>query len=129
MNTFDFDAREVTELAADLGRVAGDALPAVDAVMKKAAVNVKDGLAADARGSRHFRQIAPSMSFDSDYRVGQVGYEIGPDRDRSPAAALANIAYFGGANGGGGSLDLNGPLRAEEPGMMAALDKALGDLL
>lgn len=129
MNTFDFDAREVTELGADLGRVSGTALPLADAVMKKAAENIKTGMAADAAGSRHFGGIGRTISYDSDYRVGQVGYEIGPDRDRGKVAALGVIAYFGGSNGGGGTLDINAPLRAEEPRMMAALDRALGDLL
>ena len=129
MNAFDFDAREVTELAADLGRVSGAAVPLIDGVMRDSAERITEELAADARGSRHFRQIAPAMSFDRDYRIGQVGYEMGPDRSRTPAAALANIAYFGGSNGGGGTLDISAPLRSEEPRMMAALDKALGDLL
>jgi hypothetical protein len=128
-NAFDVDAREVTELAADLGRVAADSLPLVDAVMKRAAQGVKEEMASDAAASRHFGGIGRTISYDSDYRVGQVAYEIGPDRDRGAVAALGVIAYFGGSNGGGGTLDINAPLRAEEPRMLAALDKALADLL
>src|SRR5690606_15991913 len=116
VTSFDIDTREVTELAKDLGRVAGKTLPLVDAVMKKAADNIKREMADDARGSRWF-QFADTISYDSDYRVGQVAYEIGPDRARGGRARLANIAYFGGANGGGGTLDINGPLRSEEPRM------------
>lgn len=129
MNTFDIDAREVTALAADLGRVASGALPLVDAVVKKGAQNITEEMRADAAGSRHFGQIAPSLSYDSNYRVGQVGYEIGPDRSRSPGARLANIAYFGGSNGGGGTLDIDAPVRNEEPRMLKALDEALGRIL
>ena len=128
MDGFRIDTSEVDALAADLGRVAGRSLPLVDEVVKKGADNIKREMAEDAAGSRWFR-FADSISYDSDYRVGQVAYEIGPDRARNPRARLANIAYFGGANGGGGTLDIEKPLRSEEPRLMAALDKALGDVL
>ena len=118
----------LSELVTDLGRVESKALPLVDKVLEKAAANVKDEMAQDARGSRWF-QFADTISYDSDYRVGQVAYEVGPDRARSPRARIANIAYFGGANGGGGTLDIDKPLRSEEPRMMSALDDALKDVL
>lgn len=121
------DAREMTELAADFGKATAKTLPLVDAVMEKAAGNIKDELVEDAQASRHFSQIARSISYDSDYRLGQVAYEIGPDKSRG--GELGVIAYFGGSNGGGGTLDINAPLRSEEPRMMAALDKALGEVL
>ena len=123
------DASEVHAFAAELGRVAGKALPGLDAVLKKGAQQIKDDLVADAKGSRHFKQIAPTISYDREAGIGRIGYEIGPDKDRGGAAKLANIAYFGGARGGGGTLDLDGPLRAEEPRLMSALDDYLGGLL
>lgn len=132
-DSISIDAREMTAFAADLGRISARALPEVDAIMKHGAGNIKDEMVTDAEGSRHFRRIAPSISYDSDYRIGQVAYEIGPDRARggkaSGAAHLANIAYFGGANGGGGTLDLDAPLKHEEPQMMKRLDDFLAGLL
>jgi len=132
-DSISMDTREVAEFAADLGRVMASALPEVDAIMKHGAGNIKDEMVADAEASPHFRRIAPSISYDSAYRVGQVAYEIGPDRARGGkaggAARLANIAYFGGANGGGGTLDLDGPLKHEEPQIMKRLDDLLAGLL
>lgn len=119
------------ELSADLGRIASRALPEVDAILKKGADNIKSEMVADAEGSAHFKAMAPSISYDSAYRVGEAAYEIGPDKSRGKAgraASLAGIAYFGGANGGGGTLDIDGPLEHEEPRLMKALDDYLGGL-
>ncbi|MFB9953534.1 hypothetical protein [Cellulomonas denverensis] len=119
------------ELTADLARIASRALPDVDAILKKGADNIKADMVADAAGSAHFGAMAPSISYDSAYRLGQPAYEIGPDKGRGKAgraASLANIAYFGGANGGGGTLDIDAPLKAEEPRLMKALDDFLGGL-
>lgn len=116
------------ELSADLGRIASRALPEVDAITKKAADNVKSEMVSDAQGSRHFKRIAPTISYDRSTSMGQVSYDVGPDKDRDEAASLGNIAYFGGANGGGGTLDIDGPLAHEEPRLMKALDDYLGGL-
>lgn len=124
----DFEIEGLRELTADLGRIASRALPEVDAILKKGMQNITTEMASDAEKSEHFRQMAPTISYDSAYRVGQLAYEGGPDKDRGGAASLANIAYFGGANGGGGTLDIDGPLQREEPRLMAALDELLGRL-
>jgi hypothetical protein len=126
------DASEMDLLAADLGRIPARLLPGVDAILKKAADNIKKDLRGQALFSPHFAPMAESMSYDSHYRFGQVAYEVGPDRSRGPAgrsAHLANIFFFGGANGGGGKGDLDGALRTEEPQMMKRLDEFLAGLL
>jgi hypothetical protein len=120
------DIEGLRELTTDLGRIASRALPDVDVVAKHAAQNIKDEMVEDAQGSRAFRSIARSISYDRSYSVGQVAYEVGPDKSRG--GQLGNIAYFGGANGGGGTLDIDGPLKAEEPRFLKALDEMLGDL-
>ena len=117
-----FDSSELLRLAADFGRATKDLLPDVDKVVKKGAQNLKDAYVAQARGSS-FRGIVPSISYDSDYRPGRVQYEIGPDKDRS-GGPLGNLYYFGGAHGGGGTGDLDGPLQGEAPRFL----DALGDL-
>jgi hypothetical protein len=111
---------ELRALSASLGRIAGSAVADVDAVMKKAAQNVKQELVADASRSASFKGMAGSISYDSHYQVGRVRYVVGPDKGRR-GGALGNIAYFGTSRGGG-SLDINRPLRAEEPRMLAALE-------
>lgn len=123
------DFSEVNKLAVDLGKAASKLLPEVDAVMKRGAQNVKDEMTADAKGSEHFRgkrraSVAESISYDRAYGLGSIGYEVGPDKERG--GNLAAIAYFGGVNGGGGTLDIDRPLRNEEPRLLKALSE-LGD--
>lgn len=128
----DSEIQGLRELSADFGKIAAQALPEVDAILKKGANNVKDELVADAEASEHFWRIGQSITYDSSYRFGEAGYEIGPDKARGGkaggAASLAHIAYFGGANGGGDTLDIDAPLKNEEPRLMAQLDKWLGGL-
>lgn len=120
--SFYIDSSELRVLSQNLGKIAGSAVKDVDAVLKKGAQNVKEEMAADARGSRHFKGMAGSISYDSDYRVGQPAYEVGPDKSRR-GGALGNIYYFGTSRGGG-SGDLEKPLRSEGP----RLEKSLADL-
>jgi len=122
------DFAEVHKLAADFGRASAKALPLVDAVVKKGAGNVKNEMIADARASRHFRGMAGSISYDSALGLRPVAYVVGPDKDRR-GGALGNIAYFGGAHGGGGTLDINKPLASEAPRMIKALEDVAEGLL
>lgn len=72
----------------------------VEGVMKRAGVEMAKKMREDFSGSRHFGHIARSVSFDHEPRR----VEVGPDRAKSSSAPLAGIAYFGGANGGGGTV-------------------------
>lgn len=116
------------ELSADLGRISAEAVANVRPIIQKGALNIKTEMQEDAHGSRYFRALAPSISYDTEIGRDGVTAEIGPAKDRYGAAALGVIAYFGGANGGGGTLDIDGPLEREEPRFMAQLDKWLGGL-
>jgi hypothetical protein len=127
-NEVKVDASQMVEFGFDLGRIASSALPRVDDVVKHAAQNVKDDMVSDAQSSRHFRGIGRTIDYDRAYGIGQVAYEVGPNRARGGQAPLAGDAYLGGANGGGGSLDLDGPAEREAPRMMKALLDLLGDL-
>jgi hypothetical protein len=113
-------AAELRALSANLGRIAGSAVEDVDAVIQRAALNVKREMQADASRSASFKGMAGSISYDSHYRAGRVRYVVGPDKGRR-GGALGNIAYFGTSRGGG-SLDINRPLRTEEPRMLSALE-------
>ena len=119
MSSFSIDTSEVQRLATNLGKVAGGAVKDVDAVFKKGAQNVKDEMQADARGSVHFKGMAGAISYDSAYRVGASRYEVGPDKDRK-GGALGNIYYFGTSRGGG-SGDIEKPIRSEAPRLESAL--------
>lgn len=116
---------ELRALAANMGRIAGDAVKDVDAVVKKGADNVKKEMVYSVVWSRHFnskkgRGLAQSISYDSFYLPGKVRYVVGPDKNK-PGGALGNIAYFGTSRGGG-TLDIEQPLRSEEPRLMSALE-------
>lgn len=127
-NEITADTAELVRFAADLGKIAGSAVPKVDEVTKKAVQNIKDEMVEDAEASKHFKGIGRTLDYDRAYSIGYVGYELGPNRDRGGQAALAGVAYTGGANGGGGTLDADGPLEHETPRFMAELDRILGRL-
>lgn len=128
MSGFTIDTAEINRLALDLSRAASKSLDVVEPVLKRGAQNIKGDMAADAASSRHFASVAPSISYDRIGFASHVGYEIGPEIGRF-GGSLGDIAYFGGANGGGGTLDIDAPLTAEEPRLVTSLAKALGDLL
>lgn len=111
---------EVRRLATNLGRIAGDAVKDVDEVLKRGAQNIKSEMQADVSGSEHFKGMAGSISYDSHYLPGRARYVIGPDKSRR-GGALGNIYYFGTSRGGG-SGDIDKPLRSEEPRTMSALE-------
>ena len=77
-------------------------------IFRRTALEVKNGMQADLRESRHFKQVA--LSVDYDVTEGGVlgalsmSAEIGPNAERNSSAPLAGIAYFGGVNGGGGTV-------------------------
>ena len=124
--SFHVDTSELHRVAANMGKIASGLLPDVDAVVKRGAQNIKDEMVAEAKASRHFKGMAGSISYDSKYGVGSVGYEIGPDKGRR-GGALGNIYYFGTSRGGG-SGDLEGPMNREAPELAKHLGDLLGDL-
>ncbi|UVK58404.1 hypothetical protein SEA_GLOBIWARMING_11 [Arthrobacter phage GlobiWarming] len=112
---------EFRALANDLGKIAGSAVKEVDAVLKKGAQNIKEEMAADAAASVHFKPVAGSITYESQYSIGTPRYVVGPDKGRR-GGALANIYYFGTSRGGG-SGDIEKPLRSEEPRLQSAIEK------
>ena len=118
-------ADELRQLSADLAK--GLDAGKVREVVRKGAVNIKEQMRAEASRSRHFK-IASKITFDETERFSGPSAEIGPVR--KGAGRLANIAYFGGANGGGGTIpDPQGALSAEEPAFIKALADLAGDVL
>ena len=116
---------ELRRLSRNLGQIAGSAVADVDAVLKKGMQNMKEEMQADIHSSRHFSSkkkagLEQSITYESHYLPGRVRYEIGPDKSRR-GGALGNIYYFGTSRGGG-SGDIDKPLRSEEPRTVSALE-------
>lgn len=111
---------EVRRLAQNLGRIAGSALEDVDGVLKKGVNNIKSEMVADVSGSAHFKGMAGAITYESHYLPGRARWVVGPDKSRR-GGALGNIYYFGTSRGGG-SGDIEKPLRSEEPRTISALE-------
>lgn len=101
-------------------------------VLAKGALEMKRNLKANARTSDHFKHLAPKITYDTKVRRAGVEIELGPENDKAVGKANhgpgAGIAYFGGANGGGGSLDFDEPVEREFDSIDEYMKK-LGDLL
>ena len=115
------DTSEVRALAADMRAVDSRLVRHVIHVVEKGAVNVKADMRAAANNSKHFK-IARSITYDLSYPDGAVEAEVGPTL--GGAGSLAGIAYFGGANGGGGTIeDPQGAADREAPRFEQALSE------
>lgn len=115
---------ELRAFGADLGKIATRAIPDVDKVLEVGANKIKKGLNENLRGSSSFKVAAGSVSYDRKSGLGSISYVIGPDKNRR-AGALGNIAFFG-TSYGGGTVDLEGPLREEAPVVEGLLDDLVG---
>lgn len=130
------DASDFDDFARELERVAPEVAKGVRPVVQKGALNVKQDWNDAFRESTHFKGIAGSVNYDTKISVDGVEAEIGPDRGKfpglagkpktRPAAPLAGIAHFGGARGGGGSIDDPQKFLDDEA---PRFEKALNDLI
>ncbi|MGO1607596.1 MAG: hypothetical protein ACTHXF_08975 [Brevibacterium yomogidense] len=94
------DMNEVRTLAVDMTKVDSRLTRHLTPVVKRGAQNIRDDHAAKVRESSWFR-FAGQVSYD--ITDGGYGAEIGPRAEG--AGRLENIAYFGGSNGGGGTVE------------------------
>lgn len=120
-------------LSADLHAVPERLTRHIWPVVNKGALNIKTTMRADAQASPHFKGIARSIGYDittaSFGGDGVIQSEIGPAHGHGEAGNLANIAYWGGAHGGGGVRDPQAALDEEAPRFEKALYDATEDLL
>lgn len=120
----DSDARRLVAQLAELDK----SMPReIRASTSKAALKVKTALRNDMAKSKYFHQVAGVISYDiagnASYSEAQIGPVSGPG---GVPGDLAGIAYFGGANGGGGNVpDPMIAAKAEAP----HYEKALADIL
>lgn len=91
------DTTGLDQLAADLRGAPLRVALAARNVMERGALNVKRGMADDARGIGHLPHLPSSITYDIDVRGNEIHAEIGADQrkpDRTQAD-LAHIAAFG----------------------------------
>jgi hypothetical protein len=120
---FTLDDSDLRGLQGALGRAPSDVVPYAESVLKKSATVLKGGMQSAFRDSDYFQSAALVVSYDRIGFAREIAYEIGPEmRD---GGALAHIAVDGGANGGGGSVDIDNLLADEAP----VIEKFIGDVL
>jgi len=100
------DTSDLDNLARDFRKIPSDMVPKMRGVVAKSALNTKNIMRKDAQSSRHFKQIARTISYDIKEHVfggdGVIEAEVGPSGGGS--ASLAGIAYFGTSRPGGGTV-------------------------
>lgn len=103
------DTSDLDGLMRDFGAIPAAMVPKIRGVVAKSAVNTKKLMIADVKKSRHFKgKKAPGLDASIDYDLTITGdvieAEIGPNRSKLKAAAIANIAYYGSSKPGGGTV-------------------------
>lgn len=126
-DTSDFDG-----LISDLRKIPAAMVPKMRGVVAKSAVNTKKIMQADARKSRHFKQLAPAIGYDLKVHEfggdGVIEAEIGPSG--GGGGSLAGIAYFGTSKPGGGTVrNPEDAMLEEAPNFYEYAFKATEDLL
>lgn len=122
-----FDASDFSTLARDLDRAAAtDLVGKIGPTIMRGAGNVQRAMKADMEESLHFKQVSAAITFDYEAFTAHARAEVGPLSAGRQVGDLAHFAYFGGANGGGGTVrDPEHHLNAEGP----ILGKSIGDVL
>lgn len=100
------DTSDLDALASSFRKIPAAMVPKMRGIVTKAAANTRNIMRKDARRSLHFRQIAPTISYDIKVHEfagdALIEGEIGPAG--GGAASLAGIAYFGTSRPGGGTV-------------------------
>lgn len=123
------DTSELRTLAADLAGVPDHMRAEVPKVVEKGALNIKNTMRDDYDESAFFTVKgggAPFITYD--ITDGGFGAEIGPEKGGQGSRAVH--AYFGGANGGGGTVrDPQEAANEEEPKFSEALSDLFDGIL
>lgn len=114
-----FNTAELDALAKYISSATDGLMSDFKPVMAKAGVNMKKQLREEAQGTRYPR-LPYSIGYDTTTNQKSISVEVGPKHEGT--GNLANIMYFGGSHGGGGTLpDPIGALEAEAPKATDAL--------
>lgn len=126
MTSFEVDASEFDRFAGDLESAVSRVVEGLPGVVSKGALNVKNEWNAAFAASESFAGVAGAVGYDTVTGGGGVEAQVGPNKARRRAAALANIAHFGGANGGGGTVaDPQVFLDNEAPKFVGAIESLI----
>ena len=115
------DSSDLDGLASDFRKIPALMVPKLKGVVAKSALNTKKLMQADARKSKHFKQLARAITYDirvmEFFGDGVIEAEIGPShtggfggdsgggsQTGGSAASLAGIAYYGTSKPGGGTV-------------------------
>jgi len=94
----DFDFSELTQLAADLGKVGDKVGPNINSAIKGTSLGVKKAWQEPLRGSKTLGGLVPALSFDITtgqfFGVSVIKSEIGFDKDKAQGP-LGNISEYG----------------------------------
>ena len=124
------DATDFLKLADEMERSAAKLIAGLVPGMERGAVNIKKGMRDEIAGSAWFYRAASDVTYDRRRSVSSLEYEIGPSSDGGRPGDLAALAYFGGSNGGGGTLpDPSGHLDREEPALVENIARVLEGVL
>jgi len=100
------DTSDLDGLMRDLRKIPADMVPKMRGVVAKSALNTKKIMQADARKSRHFKQLSRAISYDLKVHEfggdGVIEGEVGPTP--GGGGSLAGIAYYGTSKPGGGTV-------------------------
>lgn len=125
--TVTFDASDFDALARDLDRAAAsDLIGKIEPTVMRGAAEIQRGMRADMSASAHFGQVAGVITFDVDRFTNHVRAEVGPLSAGRVVGDLAHFAYWGGSNGGGGTVRDPEYLLEQEA---APLERFIGDVL
>lgn len=91
MTSFDFS--QVDRLAADLGRGSVAMVAEAHKIIEVGAIKIKKDMAQEIGGHRHFKAVAPFITYD----MQSLSAEIGPVSGERNAGSLAWIAANGTA--------------------------------
>ena len=122
----EFDLSELQRLEVAFTKAGRRAEAGLLPVLTKAALNIKQGMAAQAEDHPHFVDLPDAVTYDiAPTGLRSVAARIGPDKRRRQGA-LGNVFWYGTATLPA-QADIMAPLTAEVPNFQDAL-AALVDL-
>jgi len=122
----DFDASELTALAAEMAAAPAKVIPALLPVANKAGVRMKGTLRKDSSGHDHFARLPFYAEYDVEQTATSLTIEAGFRKEGQ--GNLANIAAFGSVNNAP-IMDITRALTDEVPAFMRWVAKVGADAL
>lgn len=123
------DTSDLRSFATEMSQVPQKVTRGIRPVVFKGVNNIRRTMQQDFNESRYFKPAARSITYEVKADGDGISGEVGPDTSTG-YASFAHIAYFGGANGGGGTVpDPLEALAIEAPQFEDALSKLLDGVL